>query len=139
MIFDVSKVANVGISHIIRKMVAKEDTAEYYGSHKLETLIASPVYVGMVIEACVSLVDDRLPPGLVTVGAKMELTHTAPASLGMYVSVKATVKDANGDRVIFEVEISDDAGVTGYGRHERVVVNKDKLIERARARLLHKT
>ena len=136
MIFDVSSVIKPGASLTIQKMVTEGDTAAHYGSQKLDTLIASPIYVAMMIDAATALVDKLLPDGFVTVGTKIELTHDAPASLGMYVTVVVRLQEIKSNKLYFDYEIKDDAGVTGEGKHERIVVNKDKLIERARARLL---
>lgn len=138
MIFDVSSVIKPGASMTVNRMVADSDTAAHFGSQKLETLIASPIYVEMMIEAATGLVDKLLPVGLVTVGTKIELEHIAPASMGMYVAVTAKLQAIQENKLYFEFEIKDDSGVTGAGRHERIVVYKDKLIERARQRLLKK-
>ncbi len=136
--FDVSTAVIIGATSTVKKIVLEDDTAAYYGSRKLGTLIASPVYVGMMIDACTNIVDSRLPAGLTTVGIRTEITHTAPASLGMVVSVTAALVEAKRDRVSFEITIADDAGITGIGRHDRVVVDGEELIERARKRLLEK-
>jgi len=42
---------------------------------KLGHLIASPAYVGLMIDAAVKAVEHRLPEGYVTVGHAMEFTH----------------------------------------------------------------
>ena len=136
MIFDVSTVIKPGNTITIQRMVTEAETAAHYGSQKLETLIASPVYVEMMIEAATQMVDRLLPDGLVTVGTMVELTHEAPASLGMYVSVTAKLQAIKDNKLTFEFDIKDDAGTTGAGRHERIVVSKDKLIEKARKRLM---
>ena len=138
MIFDVSTVIKPGASLTIQKMVTEADTAAHFGTQKLDTLIASPVYVEMMIDAATGIVDKLLPEGLVTVGTKIEISHEAPASLGMYVTVTARLQSIDGNKLFFEFDVKDDAGVTGHGKHERIVVNRDKLIEKARQRLMKK-
>lgn len=137
MMFDVRTVLNPGMSFIIDRMLDESDTAAYYGSRQLGQLIASPAYVGLMINAAVKAVDEHLPAGLVTVGRAMEFTHDAPTSLGMNLRIKALLKEIVGDRLFFDITACDDCGVIGHGKHERAVVNKQELFERANKRLLH--
>ena len=138
MVFDVATVLNPGMDFVIERMLNESDTAAHYGSGQLGHLIASPAYVGLMIDAAVKAVEDRLPEGLVTVGRAMEFTHDKPTSLGMILRVKATLKEIVGDRLFFNITACDDCGIIGYGKHERAVVNKKTLFERANNRLLKK-
>jgi len=134
--FDVTSVLNPGMDFVIERMLNESDTAAHYGSRQLGHLIASPAYVGFMIDAAVKAVEDRLPEGLVTVGRSMEFTHDKPTSLGMNLRVKATLKKIIGDRLFFNITACDDCGIIGYGKHERTVVNKQELFDRANQRLL---
>ncbi len=138
MYFDVKSVLNPGMNFVINRMLNESDTAAYYGSGQLGHLIASPAYVGMMIDAAVKAVEERLPADFVTVGRAMAFTHDAPTSLGMNLRVQATLKDIVGDRLFFDITACDDCGIIGHGKHERAVVNKQELFERANGRLLNR-
>jgi len=75
MAFDPASVLFVGMHFVEERMVNDSDTAAHYGSHQLGHLIASPAYVGLMIDAAVKAVEHRLPEGYVTVGHAMEFTH----------------------------------------------------------------
>ena len=138
MDFDVKTALMPGMQFVVERMLTEEDTAAHYGSKQLGRLIASPAYVGMMIDATVGIVDDRLPEDLLTVGRAMEFTHEAPTSLGMRLRVVATLQEIINDRLFFEIEASDDAGPVGHGTHERVVVSREKLFASADKRLLNR-
>ncbi|MBP2645729.1 MAG: hypothetical protein H6Q75_1169, partial [Firmicutes bacterium] len=121
--FDLKSVLSPGMDFVIEKMLSESDTAAHFGSTQLGHLIASPIYVGMMIDTAVKTVEDRLPEGLVSVGRSMAFTHDMPTSLGMKLRMKATLKDIVGDRLFFDIVASDDCGVIGRGTHERVVVH----------------
>lgn len=124
----------IGTSITIQKKIVEEDTALNYGSGKLETLLATPSLVALMIEAAVNTVDHKLPEGMITVGRAMEIVHEKPTGIGATVSVKVEVKDFDGVKILFEMTAYDEIGVIGRGSHERIIVNKDALLERASLR-----
>lgn len=138
MVIDLQNFLITGMNSVVQKIVEEKDTACHFGSSKLGHLIATPAFVSMIIEASVNAVEDRLPPGLVTVGRHMEFTHDKPTCLGMTIRVQSTLKKIDGNRMFFEIAASDNAGEIGYGTHERAVVDREILFERANNRLLNK-
>ncbi|AOT73277.1 hypothetical protein Gferi_23430 [Geosporobacter ferrireducens] len=125
---------DVGTSVTIQKKIVEEDTALNYGSGKLETLLATPSLVALMIEAAVNAVDHRLPEGMITVGRKMEIVHEKPTGIGATVSVKVEVKDFDGAKIVFDMIAYDEIGMIGRGTHERIIVNKNALLERTMSR-----
>lgn len=136
MLFDTKSVLNPGMNFVVERMLTEADTVAYYGRKELGKIIATNAFVDMIVSATSGVVEGYLPEGLITVGRRMEFTHDAPTSLGMKLRVKATLMRIDGDRLFFNIEAWDDCGPVGSGKHERVVVNRDKLIERANQRLL---
>ncbi len=125
---------NIGEYLIIQRMVKKEDTALNYGSGKLSKLLATPSLVALMIEASVKLIDDNLPEGLITVGKMAQITHEQPTLEGETVSVKVTIKEYDGNKIIIEMVAYDEVGIIGRGIHERIIVNKEALLRRAEKR-----
>ncbi|MDK2918578.1 MAG: fluoroacetyl-CoA thioesterase [Candidatus Petromonas sp.] len=124
----------VGSNLTIQRKIKKEDTALNYGSGKLDKLLATPSLVALMIEAAVKLIDDELPEGFITVGKMAKIVHEEPTILGETVSIKVEVKDFNGSRILLDMVAYDEIGVIGRGTHERFIVNKNSLLEKANKR-----
>jgi len=125
---------DVGTSLTIQKKVKHEDTALHYGSGKLDTLLATPSLVALMIEAAVKAIDEKLPEGFITVGKMTKVVHEKPTMLDATVSVKIEVKDFDGEKIILDMAAYDEVGLIGRGTHERVIVNKNALLKRAQER-----
>ena len=123
-----------GIYFVIQKEIKEEDTALNYGSGRLENLLATPSLVGLMIEASVKLIDDHLPKGMITVGKTTHIEHEKPTGLGATVSVKVEVEDFDGVKILLTMVAYDEIGVIGRGYHERWIVNKNSLLQKATER-----
>ena len=132
--FDVKNLVMVGANATVQKIVEEADTAAYYGTGTLGRLVATPAVIALMIKAAVNVVDDRLPPGFVSIGRSEEFVHEAPCCLGMSLRVKATLKEFDGDLLVFDIVACDNIGVIGHGKHVRSIVNLDKLLERSNER-----
>jgi fluoroacetyl-CoA thioesterase len=124
-----------GLEAIVQKTVHDSDTAANSGSGALACLLATPAYVDLMISAATDAVEKKLPEGFITVGRSMEFTHEAPTGTGMTVSVKATLASIDGNRLLFNIVAYDELGEIGRGKHERVVVNRDQLLQKAKIRM----
>ncbi|QEK11748.1 hypothetical protein FQB35_04855 [Crassaminicella thermophila] len=124
----------VNSSLTIQRKVTEEDTALNYGSGKLEKLFATPKLVALMIEVSVKLIDDKLPEGFITVGKMAEVVHEKPTILGQTVSIKVEVKRFDGNKILLDMVAFDEVGIIGRGTHERIIVNKKALLERANKR-----
>lgn len=123
-----------GLSGIVQKRVEESDTASYYGSGVLGKLLATPVFVKLMIKASTETVDPLLPEGYVTVGKSMEFTHDAPTALGMTITVQSTLESVENNRLFFKIVACDELGEIGHGKHERIVVSEKILWEKAQER-----
>ena len=124
----------VGSNFTIQRVVQTEDTALNYGSGKLEKLFATPSLAALMIEASVKLVDDKLIEGFITIGKMVEVIHEKPTILGGTVSVKVEIKEFNGNEIMLGMTAYDEIGIIGRGTHQRIIVNKKALLERANKR-----
>jgi predicted thioesterase len=123
-----------GESLTIQKKITESDTALKYGSGKLDTLMATPSLVAMMIEAASKLLDEKLPEGFITVGKVAYVDHENPTYLGETVSVTVTVEECDGIKVVLSMKAYDEVGLIGIGHHHRYVVNKQALLEKAKER-----
>jgi len=124
----------VGTNITVQRTVQKEDTALNYGSGKLEKLFATPSLVALMIEASVKLLDDKLPEGFITVGKEAQVVHENPTMLGETISVKVEVEEYDGSKIVLKMIAYDEIGTIGRGNHQRIIVNKKSLLEKAEKR-----
>jgi len=133
--FDLNNILTIGMHHTVQKLLDESDTAIHYGRGSLEYLIATPAFVSLMIDASIGITKGRLPEGFLTVGTSFSFTHNAPTCLGMTIRVKSTLVEINGGTLIFDIVASDEYGSIGSGRHQRSVVNRERLFEKARQRM----
>jgi fluoroacetyl-CoA thioesterase len=131
--FDLRNILSIGQNSMIRHVVQNSDTFSNY-SKDLNELLATPACVGMAIKASVETVDQYLPEGFVSIGYSTEFTHTAPTSLGMTITVKASIIELTDHEVVLQIEVWDDQGEVGHGTHKRTIVKHDALLKKARQR-----
>jgi fluoroacetyl-CoA thioesterase len=63
---------------------------------------------------------------------RMKIAHLAATSIGEHVRAEATLAAVDGRRMTFEVAACDAHEKIGEGRHERVVVDEQRFLERVR-------
>lgn len=126
----------VGMSAVVQKRIEESDTARGMGRDSLETLLATPTYVDLMIRASIEVLKPNFPyqSGFITVGTAMAFEHLAPSALGMTVSAKATLTKIDGNRFFFDIEAFDEVGVIGRGTHERQMVKLQGLLDKVRER-----
>ena len=124
-----------GLSTVVQRKITEIDTAKNYGGGALGNLLATPAYVDLMIAAAAETVDGKLPDEFITVGRSMSFTHEASTTLGMTVSVKATLANVDGNKLFFDIVAFDEIGEIGRGTHERIIVNAKQLILKTNKRV----
>lgn len=94
-------------------------------------VLGTPRVIALAEEATVEAVADELAPGTTTVGYKVQLTHLAPTLIGAKVTAEAVLESVEGRRLTFRVSVNDSRGLVAAGRITRVVVVRDRFMERA--------
>ena len=115
-------------------VVTPENTAQAAGSG-LVPVFATPWMVALMENAAVQAVQSALAPGEGTVGTRLDVTHDAATPVGMRVWAEAEVTAVEGRKLTFAVSAFDEAGKIGGGTHERFVIQTDKCLARAQAKL----
>ena len=111
----------------ISREVTPELTAREFGSGGVEAF-GTPAMIALMEEASLSMIDPQLKEGQTTVGISVNVKHLAPTPVGDKVTVKATLKDMDGERLVFSVEAHDTQKKIGEGTHERVIVDIYKFM-----------
>jgi fluoroacetyl-CoA thioesterase len=119
-----------GLSASVTLSVEEIDTASAMHSGDVPVL-ATPRVVALAEQASIDAVALDLAPGTTTVGYQVQLTHLAPTPVGGKVIVESILENIEGRRLTFRVSVSDARGLVAAGRITRVVVVRDRFIERA--------
>lgn len=128
----------VGDTITIQKRITDEDAALTYGSGELDSMLATPSLVALMIEASSRLLDIRLQKEYTSAGLQVSVTHLNPSPIGNTVSMKVTIREIIGNHIQLDMEAYDEMGIIGTGSHERVIVNKDGIKAKAASRSTQK-
>jgi fluoroacetyl-CoA thioesterase len=120
----------VGAVTRVQLTVTDADTAQAVGSGDVPVL-GTPRVLALVEAATVAATAHRLPPGATTVGTRVELDHRLPTPVGRTVRAEARLAKADGRRLTFEVTVTEGDEIVAEGRVERVVVDRQKFVQKA--------
>ncbi|HUI48187.1 MAG TPA: hotdog domain-containing protein [Acidimicrobiia bacterium] len=121
-----------GLSASVTMRVEQDDTALAVGSGDVPVL-ATPRLVALVEQASMKALGTRLGPDKTSVGYEVQLAHLSPTPVGSEVTAEATLEGIEGRRLTFRVAVTDARGLVAAGRITRVVVVRDRFIERAQS------
>lgn len=113
--------------------VVEEYTAGYIGSGSLDVLATSGL-VAFMERIAHSMLEQRLPEGYSSVGTLVEIHHLAPTLVGGSVHVQCEVIEVDDRRVTFDVQAWDETGMIGKGRHQRVIIDVKRFLQRLHSR-----
>ena len=75
-----------------------------------------------------------LQPGEMSVGAHIDIGHTAATPIGAKVTASATYRGRDGKLFVFDVVAHDPAGEIGRGTHKRAIISREHLLAGAARR-----
>lgn len=122
-----------GIKGTAETSVTALNTAVTMGSGEVE-VFATPALVALMEAAAVQCVRGHLGPGETSVGTRLEISHMAATPRDMAVRAEAVLHAVEGRRLIFQVAAFDEREKIGEGRHERVVVQRDRFVTKVQAK-----
>ncbi len=106
--------------------VTEEMLASIVGSGRVDVL-STPSMIALMESVSESIVADKLPGGMISVGTMVCVRHRAPAWLGDEVVVRARLLEVSGRRLKFEVKCLKGEEVIGEGEHERFIVERERF------------
>ncbi|NLK39599.1 MAG: thioesterase family protein [Clostridiales bacterium] len=128
----------VGLSHDIEEIVTEDKTALAVGSGSL-SVYATPAMIALMEKTAALCVESYLDDGYTSVGISLSVQHHSATPVGKRVSCSAALVEIDGRRLVFDVQVFDDAGLIGSGKHERFVVNIEKFLNKCRDKYSHKS
>jgi fluoroacetyl-CoA thioesterase len=122
-----------GATNTLTIVVDQSMTADRFGNTGVHVL-ATPMLVSYFELAAHQLAMPALQPGQGTVGSHIDIRHLAATPIGMRVTVRATLTERDGRRLVFRVEADDEREHVGEGTHERFVVDMNRFMSRIAAK-----
>ena len=123
----------VGQNAIARRVVQHSDASDNY-SNAFKNLLATPRLIHWGIDASIEAIDPYLPDEYASIGLSVNFVHTAPTSLGMTVTVHASIIAITDHDVTLSVKAWDEHGEIGHGTHKRSIVLKQTVLDKAEER-----
>ena len=120
----------VGMKGEVATLAEREDTAKEVGSGSL-LVYATPCMVALMEGAACEAIQEALSDNQTTVGTELNIQHISATPVGLEVRAEAEVTAVEGKVITFQVKAFDEAGEIGNGIHKRVIVNTQKVLEKA--------
>lgn len=118
-----------GIKNEKSIVVTDEVTASKVGSGLLP-VYATPSMIALMEGTCAESVQPYLAEGEGTVGIAVDIKHIAATPVGMTVRCESLLKEVNGKKLVFEVNVYDEKGLVGTGIHKRAIINNEAFMAR---------
>lgn len=122
-----------GIEGKASVLVQRDNTAIAYGSGGVN-VFATPAMAALMEKAALSSVDPLLEAGYTTVGVRIEVKHLAATPIGMQVTATSRLVEVKGRRLLFDIEVRDEAELVGAGVHERAIIELAGFMQRVEAK-----
>lgn len=119
-----------GLRGAAQLTVQPGDTAEALGSGDVAVL-GTPRLVALIEAAAVAALRDHLDATQTSVGTAIDLQHLAATPVGGAVNAEAVLTAVDDRTLRFEVRARDTRGDVARGTHTRVVVDRQRFLERA--------
>ena len=120
-----------GLSARVKLTVTESDTARAMRSGDVDVL-ATPRLIALCEEATVKAVAGRLQPDEISVGMRVQIDHLVPTMVGEAVTADAKLERVEGRRLVFSVSVTDPRGLVAAGKVTRVVVDRERVLDKAR-------
>ena len=119
-----------GLAATIERVVGDTDTSAAAGTSDV-AMLATPSIILLAEQATWAALEGRLEEGTSAVEHRVEISHLAPTPVGAKVRAEAILEAVEGRRLVFRISVSDERGLVAAGRFTRVIVSKDRFMEKA--------
>lgn len=98
------------------------------------SMYSTPSMIALIEGTCVQLITRYVEPGEQSVGFRVDVKHLAPTPIGKQVTAKVSLRELNGRRCTFDVEVTSEDGVKiGEGLHERAIIDVNRFAASVRS------
>ena len=124
----------IGAKGRFEKTVGADDLASRLDS-SLAAVMSTPTMIGMMELAAIDALRPYVEAGESSVGAGIDVQHTAATPPGHRVRAEAEVTKVEGRRIEFTVRAFDETEQIGTGVHRRAVLDAAKFNERLKPKI----
>ena len=97
------------------------------------SMYSTPSMVSLIEMTCVRLIGHHVDAGEHSVGYRVNIKHLKPTTIGQKVTARVRLREVNGRRCTFDVEVHNEDGTKiGEGEHERAVIDIARFAGNAR-------
>jgi len=97
---------------------------------EMPEVLATPVLVAMMEAACLEHIAGLIPGPVLSLGRRVEIDHLAATPVGCTVELTTRLVSAEGRQLGFDITASDGIEAIARGRHDRMVVDRDRFVAR---------
>lgn len=104
------------------------DSAEFAA---MPRVLATAYLVGLVERACIELLRDHLDfPTEMTLGTHIDISHSAPTTVGETVTIEVELTEQDGRTLAFKVVGRDERHEITRGTHRRALIDTHRFLRR---------
>lgn len=112
-------------------VVKEEDLVGQLGTFDVNVL-STPRLIQLLEAAAIQAIQEYLPSDQLSLGTQVRMKHLSATPLGMKVTAHALLKEVDKNRLIFVVDAYDEINKVAEGEHERIVVSKERFLEKVK-------
>lgn len=90
--------------------------------HAARPVLATPSMIGLIEWACFAVTADHVDPGETTVGTHVCVSHESSVLLGEHIDIAVELREIDGRKLTFGVEVTGPRGRVSHGTHQRAVI-----------------
>jgi fluoroacetyl-CoA thioesterase len=124
----------LGLEATAERVVLPEHTLRHFNAN-LPAVFSTPSMIALMEHASVLAAMPELPPGVITVGTRIEVDHLKAVGPGATVRAWAKLAGYKGRFLIFDVEARSGEYLIGRGRVFRAIVEPAAHHDKAQARV----
>jgi predicted thioesterase len=110
-------------------IVKEEDLVSRLGGVAVDVL-STPRLIQLMEAAAVEAIQDFVSTDQLSLGTEVRIRHLSATPLGMKVTASALLKGVEKNRLFFLVDAYDEKEKVAEGEHERVLVSKEKFLQK---------
>jgi predicted thioesterase len=118
-----------GLAGKSEMIVKEEDLVRQLGDVPVDVL-STPRLVQLLEAAAIEAIQDFIPTDQVSLGTEVKIKHLSATPLGMKVIANALLKGVEKNRLFFLVDAYDEREKVAEGEHERVLVSKERFLQK---------
>ena len=120
-----------GLTGRCEMIVKEEDLVSQLGGVPVNVL-STPRLIQLLETAALEAIRNHMPVDQVSLGTEINIRHLSATPVGMKVTANALLKGVEKNRLHFLVNAYDEKEKVAEGEHERVIVSKDRFLEKVK-------